>query len=285
MEVEHLLSYEFPEVTQTYEDAFTMLYGISVGLGADPMDERQLPYVYEESLRAFPTMAVVLATPGFWARDPQFGIDWKRVLHGEQGLTIHRPLPAKGTVVGRLRVTRIDDKGGEKGAVVHSERTLEDAVTGEKLATLEQTTFARGDGGFGGDNVRGGGSWERPSAGPDAVCELPTRRDAALLYRLTGDRNPLHADPAVARVGGFDRPILHGLCTYGTIAHALVSTLADYDADRLRLISGRFSSPVIPGEVIATAVWQGDHDGELLFEAKAGDGRVVFTHGRARLDG
>jgi acyl dehydratase len=284
MDVEHLLSYGFPEVTQTYDDAFTILYGISVGLGADPIDARQLPYVYEENLRAFPTMAVVLATPGFWAQDPQFGIDWKRVLHGEQGLTIHKPLPATGTVVGRLRVKAIDDKGAGKGAVIHTERTLEDATTGERLATLEQATFARGDGGFGGDNPRRGVSWGRPSAAPEAVCELSTRPDAALLYRLTGDRNPLHADPAVARVGGFDRPILHGLCTYGVIAHALVSTLADYDAERLCEISGRFSSPVMPGEVISTSIWPGDGEGEFLFEAHGGDGRVVFTHGRARLD-
>jgi acyl dehydratase len=284
MDVKHLLSHRFPAVTQSYDDAFTILYGISVGLGADPMDERQLPYVYEEGLRAFPTMAVVLATPGFWAQDPQFGIDWKRVLHGEQGLTIHKPLPPTGTVVGRLRVTAIDDKGAEKGAVIRSERTLEDAAGGDRLATLEQTTFARGDGGFGGVNVRRDNGWERPAREPDAVCDLPTRPDGALLYRLTGDRNPLHADPAVARVGGFDRPILHGLCTYGLIAHALVSTEAGYDADRLRGISGRFSSPVVPGEVISTSIWRGDGDGELLFEAKGGDGRVVFTHGKARLD-
>jgi acyl dehydratase len=284
MDVELLLSHRFPDVTQTYGDSFTILYGLSVGLGADPIDERQLPYVYEEGLRAFPTMAVVLATPGFWAQDPRFGIDWKRVLHGEQSLTVHKPLPAVGTVTGKLRVTAIDDKGAAKGAVIHSERTLEDASTGDRLATLEQTTFARGDGGFGGENVRRGSGWERPSGEPLAVRELPTRADAALLYRLTGDRNPLHADPAVARVGGFDRPILHGLCSYGVIAHALVSTRADYDAGRLRGISGRFSSPVVPGESISTSIWEGEGEGELLFEAKGGDGRVVFTHGRARLD-
>jgi acyl dehydratase len=279
---QQLLSHAFPDVSQRYEDAFTMLYSLSIGLGEDPMDERRLPYVYEDDLRAFPTMAVVLATPGFWASDPEFGIDWKRVLHGEQSLVMHRPLPATGEVVGKLRITAIDDKGAYKGAIIHSERSLFNADGGELLATLEQTTFARGDGGFGGENVKRGGDWERPTAKPDAVCELPTQLDSALLYRLTGDRNPLHSDPAVARTGGFDRPILHGLCTYGVIAHALVATLGDYDATRLRRLSGRFSSPVMPGEAITTSIWgRGD---EVLFEAAADGGRVVFTHGRAQIN-
>ena len=284
MDHEHLLSHRFPDVTQSYDDAFTMLYGLSIGLGVDPMDERELPYVYEESLKAFPTMAVVLATPGFWASDPQFGIDWKRVLHGEQGLVVHKPLPPVGEVVGRLRIVAIDDKGADKGAVIHSERTLHDAADDELLATLEQTTFARGDGGFGGENARRSPGWERPATPPDLVCERATEPDAALLYRLTGDRNPLHSDPAVARAGGFERPILHGLCTYGVIAQSLVAGLADYDADRLLGVSGRFFSPVMPGESISTSVWRGEGD-EVLFEATGGDDRIVFTHGRARIVG
>jgi acyl dehydratase len=282
MEAEQLLSHAFEDVKQTYDDASAILYALSIGIGADPIDERQLTYVYEDGLRAFPTMAVVLATPGFWASDPRFGIDWKQVLHGEQGLTMHRPLPAAGEVVGRLRVTAIDDKGADKGAVIHSERTLSDAASGDLLATLEQTTFARGDGGFGGENVKRGSDWARPAREPDEVCTMPTRPDGALLYRLTGDRNPLHADPAVALAGGFDRPILHGLCTYGVIAHALVATAGEYDATRLRGLSGRFSSPVMPGEAIATSIWQEDEG--LIFEATAEEGRIVFTRGRARLD-
>jgi acyl dehydratase len=280
MDAQRLLSHPFPEVTQAYDDAFTMLYALSIGLGADPMDERTLPYVYEDELRAFPTMAVVLATPGFWAQDPQFELDWKQVLHGEQALEIHAPLPAVGAVRSRLRIVAIDDKGAGKGAVIHSERTLHEHGTGARLATLTQTTFARGDGGFGGERLQTAVDWERPDREPDVVHELATRTDSALLYRLTGDRNPLHSDPVVARAGGFERPILHGLCTYGVIAHSLIAALASEDASRLRSLSGRFSAPVVPGEVIRTSMWRSE--GDFVFEATV-DGRVVFTHGRARL--
>jgi acyl dehydratase len=226
-------------------------------------------------------MAVVLATPGFWSMKPEFKIDWKQVLHGEQELVLHHPLPTAGTVVGRLQITAVDDKGADKGALIHSERTLTDARSGILLATLRQTTFARGDGGFGGDNPRRSQVWLRPDREPDQVCELATTPNNALVYRLTGDDNPLHADPAVARLAGFDQPILHGLCTYGLIAHALVRTLAGYDASRLHQLSGRFSSPVMPGEVIRTAMWV--DGGRVLFEARATDDRVVFTHGVAAL--
>jgi acyl dehydratase len=280
MDAQRLLAHAFPVVTQAYDDAFTMLYALSVGLGADPMDERTLRYVYEERLRAFPTMAVVLATPGFWAQDPQFDIDWKQVLHGEQALEIHAPLPVVGAVSSRLRIVAIDDKGAGKGAVIHSERTLHEHRTGALLATLNQTTFARGDGGFGGERLRPASAWEHPEREPDALHEVATRTDSALLYRLTGDRNPLHSDPAVARAGGFERPILHGLCTYGVIAHSLIAALAGEDASRLRSLSGRFSAPVIPGDVIRTSMWRSD--GDVVFEATV-DGRVVFTRGRAHL--
>lgn len=281
MDIDRVLAHEFPDVTQSYDDKFTMLYALTIGLGADPCDERQLPYVYEDQLQAFPTMAVVLATPGFWAMQPEFKIDWKQVLHGEQELIVHRPLPPAGSVIGQFAVTAIHDKGAAVGALVHSERKLIDAASGDLVATLKVTTMCRGDGGFSGSNRRSQSKWERPSRSADYECDLPTLPSSALLYRLTGDRNPLHADPAVARAAGFDQPILHGLCTYGVIAHALVRTLADYDASRLRGLAGRFSSPVMPGEVIHTSIWA-EGDG-IAFEATATGGRVVFTHGFAEI--
>jgi acyl dehydratase len=260
-----------------------MLYALSIGLGADPMDERQLPYVYEDGLRAFPTMPVVLAWPGFWAQDPAFGIDWRLVLQGEQALEVCRPLPATGTVVSKFRITRVDDKGARVGALVYSERSLTDAGSGDLLAVLTQTTMCRGDGGFGGDPGQKRTPWQRPDRAADHECEIATPLNAGLIYRLNGDRNPLHADPAVARAGGFERPILHGLCTYGMAGHALVRSLADYDATRLRALGGRFSSPVVPGEVIRTSIWT-TGDG-VLFEATATGGRVVFSQGRAEITG
>ena len=285
MDAAALLSHEFPEIGHRYETAFTMLYGLSIGLGGDPLDERQLRYVLEDGAggpRAFPTLAVVLATPALWFREPRFQMDWRRVLQGEQHLAVHEPIPPEGRVTARFRVVEIDDKGPEKGAIIHTERSLRSADTGALLATLRQSTFARGDGGFGGDNTSRPTTWARPGRPPDHICELPTPLNAALIYRLTGDRNPLHADPAVARDAGFERPILHGLCTYGVIAHALVRTVAGYDAVRLRQLGGRFAAPVTPGETISTRVWVESE--EIIFDAQVGE-RTVFTHGRAHFDG
>jgi acyl dehydratase len=280
MDAAALLSHRFPEVTHTYDDGFTMLYGLSIGVGSDPLDERQLRYVYEDRLVAFPTLPVVLATPGMWIQEPQFEIDWRRVLHGEQEIVINDILAPTGRVSSQFRITAIDDKGAAKGAVIHSERTLSEAGTDRLLATLRQTTFARGDGGCGsaGSPLRSG--WVKPERPPDHLCELPTASTGALLYRLTGDRNPIHGDPTIARTAGFEQPILHGLCTYGMAAHALVRTLADYDASMLRQISGRFASPVLPGETLTVRIW-GD-GGAISFDVLAGE-RTVFTHGRAQL--
>src|ERR1700742_3708310 len=221
MNTHRLLTHRFPEVSHAYDESFSILYALSIGLGRAPMDERRLRYVCEDRLEAFPTMAAVLATPGFWAQDPQFEIDWKRGLHGEQELEIHTDLPAAGELIGSLRIVAIDDKGADTGALIHSERTLRDAATGTLVATLRQSTFARGDGGFGGERGGNTHAWTRPSAAPDVVWDVQTQPDSALLYRLTGDRNPVHSNPGVAREAGFDAPILHGLCTFGMIAQSL----------------------------------------------------------------
>ena len=220
-------SWPFDDVVQRYEEKDTMLYALGIGLGYDPMDERQLPYVYEEkTLRAFPTMSVVLGFPGFWVRDPRTGIDWVRVVHGEQRLTMHAPLPASGTVVGKTRVSHVVDKGAGKGAIVVSERTLHDEG-GKLLATLQQSTFCRGDGGFGQGDAPPEALPATPDAEPDRSCTLQVAPNAALLYRLNADPNPLHADPQVARKAGFERPILHGAEYEGWIWWLLLNGLMD----------------------------------------------------------
>src|SRR6266700_849191 len=145
-----LLALKIPEVEHTYTDKDTMLYALGVGLGHDPLDLKQLDFVYEKNLKPLPTIAAVLGYPGFWVRDLDTGIDWVQVVAGEQGLVLHRPLAPRGTVTGRTRVTEIIDKGPGKGALVYSERELIDAASGEKIASVTQTTFCRGDGGFGG---------------------------------------------------------------------------------------------------------------------------------------
>lgn len=257
----------FPDVVQGFTASDTILYALGVGLGADPVDRQQLAYVYEEGLRALPTMAVVLGYPGFWLKEPDTGVDWKQVLHGEQGLEVHRPLPAKGSVIGRTRIEEIVDKGPGKGALIYSRRTVTDAATGELLCSLSSTSFCRADGGFGGPSGPARAPHALPDRPCDLTCDLPTLPQAALIYRLCGDRNPLHADPAVAKAAGFPRPILHGLCTFGVAGHALLRTLCGYDASRVKRMQVRFSAPVFPGETIRTEIWR-ESNGRASFRCQ-----------------
>jgi acyl dehydratase len=285
-----LHDWPFGEVEQTYTEKDSMLYALGVGYGHDPMDERQLRFVYEKDLLAVPTLAVVLATPGFWVKDPNSGVDWVKVLHGEQSLTLHRPLPTAGTVIGRSRVVGIVDKGRGKGAIIVQQRTLHDKASGQLLATLDHLTFARGDGGFSeipGNGPAGGDPAPAPKPAtpetpPQIVCELPTLQQAALIYRLCADRNPLHAEPAVARAAGFERPILHGLASYGVAAHAILRSCCDYDPSRLRSIGLRFSGPVFPGETIRTEIWR--EGTRVQFRARVVErDALVLSHGIAEV--
>jgi acyl dehydratase len=254
----------FADVEQTYTAKDTMLYALGLGYGHDPMDENQLQFVYEKNLKSLPTMPVVLGYPGFWIKEPDSGIDWVRLVHGEQSLTVHKPLPVAGTVIGRTSIKALVDKGAGKGALVVQERKLHDKASDELLATLEHLTFCRADGGFSekeGNGPKGGDPAPAakaavPETAPQAVCDLPTLPQAALIYRLCADDNPLHAEPAVAKAAGFPQPILHGLATYGIAGHAILKTFCDYDPTRLKSLSVRFSAPVFPGETIRTEMWR-----------------------------
>ncbi|MGO4331022.1 MaoC/PaaZ C-terminal domain-containing protein [Cupriavidus sp. M-11] len=279
--------WDFPEVVQTYGEKDSILYALGLGLGEQPTDPRQLRYVYEAQLKAFPTQAVVLAYPGFWMQDPKSGIDWVRIVHGEQRLRLHRPLPPSGTVRARARVSHVIDKGADKGALVIVERTLVDDASGAELATVTHTTFCRADGGFGQGDAAPEALPAAPARAPDAVHSLAILPQAALLYRLNADPNPLHADPQVARAAGFDKPILHGLCTYGVAARALVDTFAGGDGDRLLELGVRFSRPVFPGETLEVRMWRdGERDGahRVLFDARIQARDVtVLSHGVAEV--
>lgn len=282
MDYDTIRHWRFEDVHHRYDEKDTMLYALGIGLGHDPLDAGQLRYVYEQGLQCFPTQATVLGYPGFWMSDPRAGIDWVRLVHGEQRLALHAPLPAAGTVVGKSRVTHVIDKGADKGALVITERTLHDEA-GACLATLQQTTFCRGDGGFGGGDTSPEPLPAAPSRVPDRRCTLSVAPNAALLYRLSADRNPLHADPEVARKAGYPQPILHGLCTYGMAAHAIVKTWCDYDAARLTTLNARFSSPVFPGEALQFEMWQ-DDPGALQFIVRASARDVVvMSHGTATI--
>lgn len=278
----HLKNWQFEPLYNSITVKDTILYALGVGLGHDPMDAQQLRFVYEAGLQALPSMAVVLGYPGFWMSDPATGVDWVKVLHGEQRLQIIRPLPATGHFVGHNKVVRIIDKGVGKGALVVTEREIRDAQSQLLYARLHNVSFCRGDGGLSHSDEPLEALPPVPERAADAVCVLESMPQAALLYRLNGDHNPLHADPKVARQAGFKQPILHGLCTYGMACHALIKQCVDYEAQRLRRLDARFSAPVYPGERLAFEMWHAEQAGHYFFQARALERNVVvLSHGVA----
>lgn len=274
---DELMALRVPDVTQRYTARDTMLYALGIGIGADPLDPAQLRFVYEDGLRTVPTQAFVLGLAGSWVRDS--GLDYARVVHGEQAADFHAPIPPEGEVTASLRIADVIDKGEGKGALVIAERVLTDTA-GAKLATVRQTIFARGDGGIGGPARAQPAAHALPDRAPDGTVALPGLAQQALIYRLSGDYNPLHADPAAARRVGFDRPILHGLATFGVATHALLKGVCDYDPDRIASIAGRFTAPVFPGETLLTDYWI--DDATISFRTRV-EGRDVVAIGNGRM--
>jgi acyl dehydratase len=277
-----LSAWKIPEVEQQYTKRDTILYALGVGLGADPCDADQLKFVYEQNLQALPTMAIVLGYPGPWYTQCDAGITRTHVVHGEQSFAIHRPLPTEGAIVGLTRIAGIIDKGKDKGALVVTDCTVRDKASGDTLCTLTSTSFCRADGGFGGPSGPVKPVHPVPDTSPDAVCDLPTLPQAALIYRLSGDYNPLHADPAYAQKAGFKMPILHGRCTFGVAGHALLKTCCGYDPARFKSMAGRFSAPVYPGETIRTEIWRNGNIVSFRSTVPA-RGVTVLNAGRAEI--
>lgn len=244
-----------------YTDRDSLLYAVAIGMGRDPMDTDELPYVCETvGDRVVPTAATVLSRssqPAAAGMSLLGKMNFALMLHGEQRLVVHRPLPPAAETRVRGGLTGVYDKGEGKGALVTSETTVT-LADGAPLFTLGSTLFFRGDGGFGGRSDGAPVPHALPDRTPDAVCEMPGREDQAMVYALCGDRNPLHRDPEFARRAGFDRPILHGLCSYGIACHAVLKTLLDYDQTRITGFDVRFSSPVYPGETQVVEMWQDD---------------------------
>lgn len=259
----------------SWSEKDVMLYALGVGA-----DTTELQFTTENTtdtpLRVLPTMAVVLGVGAFGAMGKIGTFNPAMLVHGEQAIELFSEIPTSGTVSTVGEVTGIWDKG--KGAVIVTESVSTDVSTGKPLFKNTMSAFIRGEGGWGGERGPSGARNVPPERDPDHQVTYRTRDDQALIYRLSGDRNPLHSDPAFAAMGGFDRPILHGLCTYGFTGRALLHALCDSDPSRFTSVEGRFSSPVLPGEALTVKMWS-DRDGSL-YQTYGEDGRVVIDSGR-----
>lgn len=252
---DELMATSVADLRHKYGDRETMLYAQSIGFGREAVNAKELPYVYEQGLplQTVPTMATVLVPDMIPAN---LGWDYTQVLHAEQRLQLHRPLPPDADLLVSKRVLDVFDMGPKRGAMILFEADARLAKDDTALFTVGATVIARADGGFGGSSGKPPAPHRAPRREPDLSCSIRTRADQALLFRLNGDRNPLHADPRTAEAAGFDVPILHGLCTYGVACHAILQTICDYDQTLITGFDARFSSPVIPGDTIRTDMWQ-----------------------------
>lgn len=237
-------------VSTEFSHKDTILYALGVGA-------EELEFVYEDGLQALPTLAGVAAYAGFIWRDEEFGLDWRKILHVEQSITLHSPVPPSGTYKGNTTIDAVVDKGQGKGALIYNSRKIYDE-NGNHFATSSSVIFARGDGGFGGTDIAPMPR-EFPNNRPhDLESALKTAPNQAMIYRLSGDYNPLHIDPETAKAGGFNAPILHGMCSFGVAGRVLLKLLCDNQPWRFKSMSCRFTAPVYPGETIAVEIW---HDG------------------------
>jgi acyl dehydratase len=280
-----LLEYVSPIQSWTWTDRDFIHYALCLGMGCGgPADRRALPFVYEgmaAGLKVIPTMPTVVA----WEAAPtvaMFAANPATVLLGELSIELHAPIPCPVTVEARGRVVAVHDKGKERGALVVTEHQISDKRTSTLLATLTTGHFARAEGGCGSSYAALPELHMVPARKPDYSLDFPTRDDIALLYRLTGDRNPLHADPQFAALAGFPRPILHGLCSFGITCRAILETCADYDTSRVACHQARFSSPVFPGETLTVDLWR---DADVVsFEARVKARNVtVIRNGKSRI--
>jgi acyl dehydratase len=259
-----------------------MLYALSVGFGADPMDPRQLRYVYEDRLEALPSLPLVIGYPGLFMPRPASGHDWARVLHAEEYLQVHRSLAPAGVVRDRTYVDAVVDRGTARGAFVYTRKELHNENDGLHLATVYSTLLFRDDGGCGSAGKERRDTAQPPAREPDVIDTITTLPQQALLYRLCGDTNPVHVDPRVARAAGFDRPLLHGRCTFGLAMHVLIRHCCEYDGHQVKALRVRFSAPFFPGETLRVSIWK--ERNHLYFSADAAErGVTVLNHGFAEL--
>jgi acyl dehydratase len=264
---------------RSWDSKDSLIYALGVGCGV-----ADLTFTTENSQgvdqQALPTMGVVLGVAGGGIFEQVGEIDWTMLVHGEQAIELHQPIPVEGSVTSVSEVTGIYDKGSAGVLAMKTESV--DSATGAPMWTTHSTAFIRGAGGFGGDRGPSGKRNEAPDTEPDQVITYATRVDQALLYRLSGDRNPLHSDPKFAAAAGFDRPILHGLCTYGFTGRALLGALCGGEPTRFKAMEARFSAPVFPGDELTIKIWN-TGEGEAVFQTLRNGEQVVIDGGRCQL--
>lgn len=276
MNLEKVLAWKFPALEHTITARDCMLYALGVGVGARADASEDLQFTYEEGLKVFPAMVNVIAHPGAWVKQPELGIDWVRILHGEQSFVIHSTLLPGRTYVGAYQVTDVVDKGPGKGSMLYLRKTLTDKDDGTLVSTVTSTYVLRGDGGCGGTTEKAHVPRAMLERAADRSISLTTLPQAGLIYRLSGDYNPIHASPEIARKAGFDKPILHGLCTMGIATRALLEGACKDDPQKLRSLNLRFSSPVYPGETLCTELWK--ESGGVSFRTTAVERQVVVLN-------
>jgi len=272
---DEIMSLKSENIEISYTDKDSILYGLGVGLGNDPMNMDELKYVYENGQIALPSMATNFQYHSSLLMSAN--LNFIMVVHGEQKLSIINPIPVSGEFVADMKVINCFDKGASKGAIVEVETTVKLKSDGTEICKLISTTFARGDGGFGGPESPPQKVYE-PEGTPDIVDEITTKPDQALIFRLSGDYNPLHSDPNFAKAAGFPKPILHGLCTYGVACRSIVKTACDKDVKKLKSFNCRFSSPVFPGETIVTEMWKNGNVINFQSKVKERD-KIILKNG------
>ena len=287
-----LLRRALPSVRQTWTARDSILYALAVGAGqgAEAWDDTQLRFLWEQDLQALPTLASVLGDPGFWMRESDTGLTWQHLVHGEESVQWLHPLPAAGQVQATHRICRVEDRGASRGAAFVVERLLHDASSGRSYSRALTTVVARSDGGF---SPSGGPLQSVGDAAEPALPPLPEREPdlrvtralmshQALLYRQLADPNPLHVQPAAARAAGFERPILHGMCSFGVVGLLIVNHFCHAQAAGLKAMRARFSAPLYPGETLQVDFWR---EGAVLrFRARPlGRDATALNHGWALL--
>ena len=272
---DEIMSLKSENIEISYTDKDSILYGLGVGLGNDPMNMDELKYVYENGQIVLPSMATNFQYHSSLLMSAN--LNFIMVVHGEQKLSIINPIPVSGEFVADMKVINCFDKGASKGAIVEVETTVKLKSDETEICKLISTTFARGDGGFGGPESPPQKVYE-PEGTPDIVDEITTKPDQALIFRLSGDYNPLHSDPNFAKAAGFPKPILHGLCTYGVACRSIVKTACDKDVKKLKSFNCRFSSPVFPGETIVTEMWKNGNIINFQSKVKERD-KIILKNG------